>query len=224
MARSKLYHSAAERRAANALYNRNHHKKHKNKINRIRKERYQENKRFREAQEARKEKTARLAAKKRRIKAKRCASLFPVLFSAGHPCVSLSDAQAQSSTDQVLIEHQSTDETTPAAKVFEEFQSFTVRNPRRFLQAVVEDYLQTKHKPSIFATVQKLQSFVNRLNANMSPQNNKMKESLTLVAGWAIEIRIEVHRSYDFTLQRFQSCCFSFQQDHDNDGLGFTVE
>ncbi|KAJ7598208.1 hypothetical protein C8J56DRAFT_1038997 [Mycena floridula] len=207
MARPKLYHSAAERRAANALYNRNHHEKHKDKRNQIRKERHQENKRLREAQEARKEKTARLAAKKRRIKAK-----------------SLSDAEAQSSPNQVLFPLQSPDKTGPAAKVFEEFQCYTVRNPRRFLQAVVEDYLQTKDKPSVFATAQMLQSFVERLNIDPSPQTNKIKESLTLVAGWATEIRIEVHRSYDFTLKRFQNRHFLFQRDHDNDGLGFTVE
>ncbi|KAJ7587923.1 hypothetical protein C8J56DRAFT_1049987 [Mycena floridula] len=208
MARPKVYHSAAERRAANALQNRKHHEKHKEKRNQSRRERHQENLLRQAARLAEQEKRERLAANKRRAKAKRVA-----------------DAQAQSSPNRALaLSNGPSTMTTGPSTVLDQVQSFTCRNTRRFLQAVVTDYIETKHRPSLFAMVTELQAIIDKSeNPDGSTEHNKAKHSLLLVASWANEIRIEVTRSYDFTVKRFLSESFLFQQAHINDGLGFTV-
>ncbi|KAJ7593012.1 hypothetical protein C8J56DRAFT_886055 [Mycena floridula] len=213
MARPKLYHSAAERRAANAVHNQKHHEKHRAKRNQIRRERHQENLLRQAAQTAQREKRERLAAKKRRAKAE---------------ASRVADAQAQSHPDEALTTSDARSETltmSTASTVLEQLQNFTCRNPRRFLQAVVTDYIATQHRPSLFATVAELQAIIAK-SQNLgkdSIEKDKGKQSLLLVSSWANEIRIEVTRSYHFTVKRYDSKKFLFQQAHSNDDLGFTV-
>ncbi|KAJ7573028.1 hypothetical protein C8J56DRAFT_1066955 [Mycena floridula] len=204
MARAKLYHSAAERRAANALRNRQHHEKHKAKRNQHRRERHQENLLRQAARLAEQEKRGASRSKKAQGQGQEALS---------HPNQSSTPSDASSMV------------TTAPSTVLEDFHSFTCRNPRRFLQAVVSDYLETKHRPSLFATIADLQAIVNKFDTSSgSKDHDKAKESLLLIASWANEIRIEVTRSYDLTLKRFHSESFSFQLAHDHDGLGFTVD
>ncbi|KAJ7573270.1 hypothetical protein C8J56DRAFT_1066525 [Mycena floridula] len=188
------------------------YEKKKETRNKSRREKYKETVELRAARQAQQAKKVRISAKKRREKAQRLSN------AEGHSPDRIS-AQSTQSTELTSMEK------TTAATVLEEFQSFTCRNPRRFLQAVVSDYLETKHRPSLFATVAELQTIVNKLNNSSGPtDDDKARKSLLLVTGWANEIRIEVTRSYDITSKRFCNGKFAFQLAHDSDGLGFTVE
>ncbi|KAJ7598160.1 hypothetical protein C8J56DRAFT_880827 [Mycena floridula] len=110
-------------------------------------------------------------------------------------------------------------------KIITNFQTFTVRNPRRFLQAVVSDFLMTHHRRSLFDTVEDLQSFVQQLQAaDAGSRFKKVQHRFQIAASWGEEIRAQVMRSYSLMKSWVQTCQFSFQQEHGEDGLGFTVK
>ncbi|KAJ7577436.1 hypothetical protein C8J56DRAFT_1061090 [Mycena floridula] len=164
-------------------------------INQRRREKYNQNLLREAARQAAKEKKERLAAKKRRLKAKRAA-------------------------DEALAV-----EGTAVEKILAEFQAFTIHNPRRFLQAVVSDFLATRHRKSLFEMVEELQSFVQQLQAaEAGPRFEKVLVRFQTVAGWAQEIRVQVMRGHALTQCWIQTRRFAFQQEHSEDGLGFTVE
>ncbi|KAJ7589297.1 hypothetical protein C8J56DRAFT_888886 [Mycena floridula] len=164
-------------------------------INQRRREKYNQNLLREAAQQAAKEKKERLAAKKRRLKAKRAA-------------------------DEALAV-----EGAAVEKILAEFQAFTIHNPRRFLQAVVSDFLATRHRKSLFEMVEELQSFVQQLQAaEAGPRFEKVLVRFQTVAGWAQEIRVQVMRGHALTQCWIQTRRFAFQQEHSEDGLGFTVE
>ncbi|KAJ7592587.1 hypothetical protein C8J56DRAFT_1045059 [Mycena floridula] len=212
MPRHKLYHSPAERRAAKAQDNKKYRARKGVEINAQRRQDYRDQHEKNAARQQAIEKRDRLARQKRQTKAQKA---LPQTLSPSVEC------SAGCSDTRVAY---------PVAKVFEsstvleQLENFTCRNPRRFLQAVVTDYIETRHRPSLFATVAQLQAIIEESqNLKGSIDNDKGKLSLLLFASWANEIRIEVTRSYDFTVKRFRSRNFLFQQAHSNDGLGFTV-
>ncbi|KAJ7597948.1 hypothetical protein C8J56DRAFT_1042122 [Mycena floridula] len=197
MPRHKLYHSPAERRAAKAQDNKKYRARKGIEINAQRRQDYRDQR-------------EKNAARQQAIE-----KALPQTLSPSVEC------SAGCSDTRVAY---------PVAKVFEsstvleQLENFTCRNPRRFLQAVVTDYIETRHRPSLFATVAQLPAIIEESqNLKGSIDNDKGKLSLLLFASWANEIRIEVTRSYDFTVKRFRSRDFLFQQAHSNDGLGFTV-
>ncbi|KAJ7579431.1 hypothetical protein C8J56DRAFT_1059026 [Mycena floridula] len=198
MAKPKLYHLVAERRAANAVYNHRHREKSAfffiaETIRRLINDDGRNTKGiYYERRQAKKDKEQRLA-RKRRVRAKRAA-----------------EAKALNGTDSALVE--------PASR-------FMIHNPRRFLQAVVSDYVTTRHRQSLFQTVKALDALLEKLVAiGSSSDLLKAQTRFQTVVDWAEEIRIQVMRSYDLTDLWFRSCRFAFQQEHGDDGLGFTAE
>ncbi|KAJ7575328.1 hypothetical protein C8J56DRAFT_1063572 [Mycena floridula] len=67
MAKPKLYHSVAERHAANAVYNHRHHEKNNTAINQRRREKYKGDLLRAERRQAKKDKEQRLARKRQAI-------------------------------------------------------------------------------------------------------------------------------------------------------------
>ncbi|KAJ7589129.1 hypothetical protein C8J56DRAFT_1048758 [Mycena floridula] len=195
MARAKLYHSQAERRAANARRNREYQQRQNTTINQRRRHNYSQNLLKDAARQAAKEKKERLATKKRHLKAKRA-------------------------TAEALAV-----EGAAVEKIMADFQTFTGHNPRRFLQAVVSDFLATCHRRSLFNTINDLQSIVQQLQAaDAGPRFEKVLHRFQTVASWGEEIRVQTMRGHALTQSWVQTHRFTFQQEHGDDGLGFTVE
>ncbi|KAJ7573369.1 hypothetical protein C8J56DRAFT_1066403 [Mycena floridula] len=139
------------------------------------------------------------------------------------------EAKALNDTDSALVEPASrrppSVQKDALEQVTAEFQAFTIHNPCRFLQAVVSDYVTTRHRQSLFQTVKALDALLEKLVAiGSSSDLLKAQTRFQTVVDWAEEIRIQVMRSYDLTDLWFHSRRFAFQQEHGDDGLGFTAE